>query len=1006
MTAGLVFAQSSSAGLTTTEKPRLEISEVVIETSAPALMDGRKDPVTVLETQNAAASISDTLKRLPGEAPDQILLPDEPFLERKSGCLIPFAVFGGSAKSRLIKASRAWEKMDWREVIAQLTPIIEETPPPPEKPEALYFIGRSKHYLNDIPGAQDAYQTLWVDYPQHPLTEYALYSLGWLFFEAGEPERALELIGNFDSQYAASPLTPYIRYLRASIYNSMNRYREALLDLEGIIAGYPMFPDMDDVQFWTAENQFFLNRYDTAISNYNLYINNYPDGDKRVEALYGRAFCYLEMQQIDQALADFRTIVTQHPEHKLAGEAGFQGGKLAISMETLEGSAGFFEQALQTYRADSPKRQEAQAWMDYEAKRFMEAAGGFAGAAASYAAEDPEALPVNPNRAEMLFMEALSLLRNGNYQPAADKFDFLARIPDSKWTAAAQANAGIAWLMLDRLEPALERLRSAVSSETDIQGKELYSLYTAEIMFRVKRYDESLQLFRRLEATSRADSFREEVIRGIAWNYYAMQDWEQAATEFGRMIEQFPGARFFAEAILRRAESRFNMGQYDLAKDDFQRLIEEFPLHPESFEARLLDARADWIRGEYQTGMNGLRDALRFAPAAAQRQIVRMTIGDLFQEQGRFQEAVEEFHQAYLEDPAGTGAPGALLKKADNLYNQGEYSGSADVYREVINRFSESESAALAQYSIGLIYLRQDRLEDYLRECRSIAASRPGTQQSALALNGAASILIEQNRFKDAIDILQTLRDRYFNLVDQELIRFRLGQCYEAIGSAEDAEKEYQGLIELSPTGRYAADATMMLGEMAIRRLEYAKAATLFETVIDHFPFHPRRLDAITRAAFAHASLNRWDQAERLWDRFIKEAGMSGQVFDAHLELGRIKLMQGELDQAAAHAETASRSTERRVVAGARYLESEIQEKKGDIDQALKGYLKIGYMFPEQSETVFESHLSAIRILIDRGRSDQAGNLIEKADSLAVSPEQQQRLSSLRLELRKPGGLE
>ena len=103
------------------------------------------------------------------------------------------------------------------------------------------------------------------------------------------------------------------------------------------------------------------------------------------------------------------------------------------------------------------------------------------------------------------------------------------RDPSIKWTAAAQANAGIAWMKLNRPGNRLlsgSRKRSPVRNP--LQGQSLYTLFTAEILYRFKRFDESIALFRDLESKADATDIQEEVIRGIAWNYYARQDWAQA----------------------------------------------------------------------------------------------------------------------------------------------------------------------------------------------------------------------------------------------------------------------------------------------------------------------------------------------------------------------------------------------------------------------------------------------------------------------------------------------
>ena len=127
--------------------------------------------------------------------------------------------------------------MQWQNVIDSLMPVVLSREDLPEKPEAIYFIGRSKHYLNDSAGAISYYEMLRSQFSTHPYCEFALYSLGWLYFEADETDKALQVIDEFSTQFAASPMTPYIRYLRAAIFNRQGKFEEALHNLEGINCG-------------------------------------------------------------------------------------------------------------------------------------------------------------------------------------------------------------------------------------------------------------------------------------------------------------------------------------------------------------------------------------------------------------------------------------------------------------------------------------------------------------------------------------------------------------------------------------------------------------------------------------------------------------------------------------------------------------------------------------------------------------------------------------------------
>jgi len=984
------------------QKPKLDISEVIIEASAPLLAGGKKDPVKILENQASSAFISDTVHRLAIAAPDLIPAPDQPAMEPAGGCLAPFLGLGGSIRGRMVKASKAWEAMRWQTVIDNLVPVATYKKEIPEKPDAYYFIGRCKHYLSDISGAANAYEQLRLKYPENPLCEHALYALGWIYLENGNSEKALEALDQLNQAFPVSALAPYIRYLKAAIYNKENRYADALENLEGIIAGYPLFSRMDDVQFWIGENHFFLGNYKSAERNYSLYLSNYKDGDKRFESLYGRAFANLEQSNYQAALEDFETLLKNETEDTHG--AAFHAGKLAIFLGDPAKATSFFYKAIENTKADDVRKTEALAWISYEKKNYQKAIELFESAAHKYPALDSNG-KMDPHRSEMLFLAALSCFRNQKYAAAADKFETLASSSSSTVSVAALANAGVAWLKLQRLDLAQKYLQEALSKETVLRGRTLYMLYSAEVLFRLQQFDESINMFRSLEKKDDAKQYQLEVVRGIAWNYYAKENWEKAVEYFGIMADRFPDTEYHAEALLHRAESLFNNGDYDRAKIGFNSLIVEYPLHPEAFEARLLNARADWVRGAYESGMNSLKEALRFAPDADSRQKVRMTMGELFQEQEQYSKAINEYHQAYIEAPQGEFAAAALLKQADNVYNLGQYEESAAIYRTIIQQFPDSEQAEKAQYSIGLTYFHQNRLEDYLNECYQTAEVHPGSQQSSLALSGAVSILTEQNRIKEAVAIQQKLLSNYLTYIDEQFVRLRLANNLILLNQQEQAREMLNELIALAPMGRFAADAMINLAQLAINRNELQKASELYQNVIDDFRYHPRRREAIQRAGDLMIQRQLWSEAESLY-RLLSEENPKTQIaFNAFLALAKINLQLDQLGKAEEYTESALKSTDRETISATRLVVGRIHEKQGDRDKALKDYLKIGYLFPDQVNVVIDSLVYAASILKSQDKITQMNRVLAKAEQKSDTEVRRERLRKLRHELGLSGGI-
>lgn len=1005
MLVSVIAAMLFTSGSLATRKPELEIGEVVIEASAPILTGGRKDPVTILETQASTSFVSDTVRRQAIGAPDLLPPPDQPALASGSGCLAPFLGLGKSPKSRMIKAAKAWEEMRWQEVIDQLTPIALEKAVIAEKPDAFYYIGRSKHYLNDVSGAANAYEMLRNGYPDHPLNEHALYALGWIYLDSENTAQAMNALDQLSERFPASTLAPFIRYLRAAIHNKDRQYSSALENLEGIIAGYPMFPQMADVQFWSAENQFYLGKYELANRNYTLYLQNYSEGDKRVEALYGRAFSYLETRDHRKALVDFQVIIDTYPNNRLSADAAFQAGKLAVYLDDRQQALAFFRKATALIPGDSPRKQEAEAWILYEQDKFETAAALFEDAASGYPHINPTGT-IDKRRAELLFLSALSCFKAGKYAAAAEKFDTMTMETSGDLRLAAMANAGVSWLKLQRLDAAQERLQEALNSDGDLRGRSLYMLYSAEVLFRLKQYNASINMFQQLQKIAE-DIYKAEIIRGIAWNCYALEKWEEAAVHFGELADQFSSSDLHAEALLRRAESLFNNKEYTRAKAGFLMLISQYPLHPEAFEARLLNARADWIRGDTEMGFEGLRDALRFAPDDTARQTVRLTMGELLQENERFQDALDEYRKAYQEAPQGDRAVEALLKRADSLYNLDRYAESAEVYHKIIADFPDSDYAGNAQYSIGLIYFRQNRLDEYLEECSRTVNAHPGTRQSALALEGAAAILTERNRLEEAMELQKKLLEDYSAYIDAQLVQFRLAQNLLATEDNDAAEIVLNEILSGSGRGRYVADATMELAAIASTQGDADRALELYETVINQFPFHPRRTEAVEQAAAIRSARSQWTEAMALWTLIIDENLDPPMIRHAHAAMVDILLLKNDdFETAQKHAEKVGETTDRKMLAYSQLLQAKILDKQGYIDESLKQYMKITYLFPEQTDMVLESLIRAASILKEQEKQTQYKRVMEKAVQKADTAERQERLDRLKLETGISGGSE
>ncbi|MBN1354708.1 tetratricopeptide repeat protein [bacterium] len=978
----ILAAIMSSGAAGQGRKPELDLPEIIISASAPELIRGKKERIPLTGFGASVDLISGSMDRTPVAFPEMLETHDVPDIYGESGTRAPcLAGFLGplmGVSGRMRAAARAAQKDDWGKVVELMTPITSNTGSVPEIPKALYWIGVAKQHLNDLSGSVNALERLRREYPGNQLTEHAHYKLGWIYLKSRNIERVVEITDDFRRLYPDSPLTPYVRHLKAATQYVERDYQGALETMQGIISGYPMFPDLDSIQFWIAENAFFAGRLDVAEKNYTLFITNFPGHQRIPQALYGRAFSFMDSGRADEALQDFRRLTEDFQNHPLASDAALQAGKICLLTDRQSQASGYFNRVIRETGSEHLKT-EAMAWTEFERGQFRQAESLFLKAHKS---------PCDNHRNEsLLFMAALCQFRSGNFQQSARLFESIAENSSGALAATSWANAGIAEMELGDYPAALILMNRALSSTDYFKSRVVYELFTAEILYRLGYHDRSQEMFQSLMEPDIPEAIRGEAVRGVAWNLYARKKWEDAAEMFSEYLQIFPASPYTPEMLLRQAECYFNNGRYDIARIKFDALVQGYPLHPEAFEARLMNGRILWVQEDYEGARMVIEAALRLSSGGEQRQDVRILSGDLERDTGNYPEAEKLYQMAFLDAPVSLRASEALLKQADSLYNMRRYDDAKAVYRRIVADFPRSDEAMTAQYAIGLIHFQKNDLEAYLSECFLFADTHPGTDQGALALAGAAEILVEQDRHDEAGRVYARLLSQFENVIDTQLTRFRYAQVLQNAGKTATAVENYQLLLRNHPHGLFSADAAIALGDLASDAGDYSEAFEYYENAVTGFPHHPRYSDALFKSGSLAMQAGNNDMAADRFRTLTEKFPESKYYHEAGLKLGMLLISAGEISKALDCINTAILSPDRNIAVRAYFHKAGLLEAAGETEESLKLYLKISYLFKDQREFVYRSLMQAGRMMFNQGRAAEADRIFAKARQYAGGDE-------------------
>ena len=156
------------------------------------------------------------------------------------------------------------------------------------------------------------------------------------------------------------------------------------------------------------------------------------------------------------------------------------------------------------------------------------------------------------------------------------------------------------------------------------------------------------------------------------------------------------------------------------------------------------------------------------------------------------------------------------VAQAKVLLHAGQEQEAAEVLRKAIGAGDDS---AAVHGELGLLFYRQGRFGDAIRELGRAAQLDPESSDYSLKLAG--SIIAEQ-RFPVALEFLNAVRSRFENLVEYQ---YNLGMAHYGMDEYAEALKAFQKAVELAPKMDMAY---FFIGNVYIAKGEMEKAVPYY----------------------------------------------------------------------------------------------------------------------------------------------------------------------------------
>jgi tetratricopeptide (TPR) repeat protein len=635
-----------------------------------------------------------------------------------------------------------------------------------------------------------AYAQVIEKFPEHPLTEDALYGLAYCYTEQGDPDKAADGYAQLIKFYPQTRYAVEINMRLGEYYFTMEDLNRAITHYTAVIGSEePAYAEKALYKLgWCYYN---LDRYEEAIDSFFAVIDLSQNGKEKADSLADESMdiiarCYTESGGTPALV---RRINTRPPDTFSM--------IILYKLAELYKERSFFPEAIGTYRT--------------YIERF----------------------PSGDNMPEVLMhMRETYHVRGDTLASLELSESFNEHIgPKTQWYQ--QADTGrreeAITLILNNLEAAANRRRArsqAAGRETELtlalgdlaeyeeiagSGSPCRIRFLKGILLKeLDRYPEAVHVLNKLALEKSCQELAEGAV--LASIQYQISSYGSSGTvdlslfetSVNALLNISPENPVSPRALLSLGEITLNSDDLEGARSHFFLLIRRYPASIESDRARLLIARTFFKEADYDQAAAWFRESGRSTKdAAIQEEALRLHAYSLFKRAeelstlGEVSQAAERFEAIHRQYPESDVAQVSLYNAGKLYRSLGLERKATSLFETLATTYTDSEFASEALQMSVLILEALGDLVPAADDSMVLAARSRGEERRA-ALLRAAQLYTAGNVPGQAASSRRIYVEEFPEPLDELSKQLHLlGQDLEAAGDWENAQAAYKSCVSL-----------------------------------------------------------------------------------------------------------------------------------------------------------------------------------------------------------------
>jgi TolA-binding protein len=715
--------------------------------------------------------------------------------------------------------------------------------------EALYKLGLIYFDQGKYAKSRGKLQLLLAGYPESDHTGSALYWIGESFTKEGKEEEAIKFLEEAVSSKRNNKFVDYSIYTLASTYEKIGDYKNAVKYYDQLLSYYPNSPLVPSAHIRIGISYFKLKEYQSSILELkNPELASLPE-DIYSQSIYLLANSYYRVHDYKNAENAYREIIEKFPSSEFSREAKYGLG-----------------------------------WSYFQQDKYSDAYNVF-----NSLSQGDDSIAV-----KSYYWKAEAKWYSGQNNEAFNLYkSFLDKYPENELASNAKYQMGVLYFDNNNMENAQKYLNSsALSSDNSVKVKAL--TLRGEIDLNKKEFTAAKNDFQTaLDVPGIPPELQYRVELGLGVSYYYLSQYKDALAYLSDLSSKDPGfekdkVNFYSAecnyglgnysnalkkynavdlsnpevgsmALYGKAYTYLNLKDYSNSASLFSEFIKRYPNDNKKLDAQLRLADSYYGNKNFASASRVYKDIFNFDRSNMNDPNTYYQYAQALFKAGSSSEAITEFRNIQQKFPNTEYADRSLYVVGWINFKESNFKEAVASYRSVLRIYPNSSLGPIVYYSIGDAYFNIAKYDSAIINYQNVLTRYPASNYVFDAVNGIQYSYVAKNQPEKAIELIDNFVSKNPGVSFADQIFFKKGDIYYSEKKYSEAETSYKEFIAGFPKSRLIPEAYYWVGKSAENLNQDEEAIYNFKKVLNDYPKSESAAAAVIEIGSTYNNLKKYD---------------------------------------------------------------------------------------------------------------------------------------------------